>query len=119
MAIFLPESKPFYIAAGDLRPVYEAILRNADGTLIPNLDQAESIEFRMSHENDIKRITGDAEIVNATESHVKYEWTLGDTDTPGQYFVAFRVIWPTAMPQTIPSEAYKKVVIKELIGDDA
>lgn len=107
--------KPFHIKQGDLRPYYEAELRQADGTPVPGLATATSIEFRMSHRHMDKNVTGTAEIVDAASARVRYVWQDGDTDHPGEYLCVFRVMWGTE-PQSFPTDGYKSLFIEQLIG---
>ena len=109
-------NKPFRIKVGDRRPAYEASLRNPDGTPVEELDTAVSIEFRMSHRHNEKRVAGDAVVLDAVEALVAYPWADGDTDTVGEYLVSFRVEWETDVFQTFPGDGYKTLFVEETVG---
>lgn len=110
-------NKPFRLKKGDRKPYYLTDLKQADGTPVPGLSTATTIEFRMSHRANEKKVTGTATLVDEALARVQYEWLDGDTDTEGEYLVSFRVIWPGNEPQSFPTDGYKSLFVEALVGE--
>jgi hypothetical protein len=100
----------FEIKAHDLLPVFRASLL-ADGSAI-NLTGAVGVKFIMAT-NDFATVVVNttAVIENAGSGIVRYDWTAGDTDTPGDYLAEWEVTWPGPQKQTFPVDAYHTITI--------
>jgi hypothetical protein len=92
---------------GDLEPAIALTL-----TGITDLTQATSVSFHMVQVDGTKRVTGTALVSDPTTTDVAYVWQPGDTDTPGVYRAVFKVIYPTASPETFPSDDVLYVLIR-------
>lgn len=102
----------FVIKQGDLLPVIEATLTDADGNPV-DLSGA-TVRFVMRQvDADVATVNGNAvpdpdQVAN--RGVVRYPWLDGDTDVPGVY----RVDWPGAFAtkqETFPNSNYLVVKI--------
>ena len=107
----------FALKEGDLVPSITATLEDSDGTPI-DITGAD-VTFVM------RAIRGDAPIIEAvatnlqagagTTGQVRYDWQVGDTDTPGGYDAEWRVEFAEGFG-TIPSNRYIAVEILPKLG---
>lgn len=83
---------------------------------IPSLDTATSISMDMRPKGGGARVLQDAPctLVDAVTALVRHTWAPGETDhPPGKYDVEFDVLWPGALPQTVPSKKFHTIEITE------
>lgn len=99
------------VKQGNTAPSISATLQDAVGAAV-DLTGA-SVTFRM------KPLAGGpvavdhaAVIVGAALGTVRYDWQVGDTDTPGYYYGEFRVLWASGGIQSFPSDDFVLVLVK-------
>lgn len=102
------------MARGDRLPVLELQLRNENGVAV-NLTGAGSVVFTMTHERTRRVVTGVADIVDADEGRVRYEWAAGDTDVGG-YYIAKVVVTFGGLAMTFPSCPERRELLVEICG---
>jgi hypothetical protein len=93
-------------------------LPSIQATLNTDLTTATSVSFIMkaTQGNTIK-VNANATIVNAAGGVVRYDWALGDTDSPGTYNAEWEVHWPGSLTQTFPTASYHTIeVLADLDG---
>lgn len=107
----------FYLRTGDVLPVLQATLQDANGNII-DLTTAVSVKFRMEQPGD-----GAAPVVNAAatvlvaqEGSVEYQWQPADTANAGDFDAFFQIFWPGSpnQAQTVPNMTPLKVRIAPL-----
>lgn len=101
----------------DLEPSLEVQL--LDGLTPIDLTSATDVLFIMKNRKGIKA-TGSMTIADQTildnRGLARYDWSLGDTDTSGQYNAEVQVTWPGPRPQTFPADAYMLVDVQKDLG---
>jgi hypothetical protein len=108
----------FEIKRGDLLPVIQATLRqeNDKGEMVViDLRTAISVHFilRNMGTNQLKT-RALADILDAINGVVRYNWVTADTNTVGNYRCEWEILWPgspTSKPQTVPTDSYNTVDI--------
>jgi len=105
----------FYMKAGDLLPLIQDTLRNADGDAEPLTDA--TVTFVMRPRAGGTSIGGSATIVgDPVNGVVRYTWVDGDTDTPGTYDAEWTAVFaPGTKPLTFPNYSYDTVIISAKI----
>lgn len=108
-------SRPFdlELKRGDLRPVFEQVLRDRRG-LVDLTGDGVTVRFRMRLQgSDVLSVDAGADIVDADRSLVRYAWQGGDTAVAGLYDAEFEV---SNGPQTLPSSLYFSVKISDSLA---
>lgn len=108
-------SDVFYINQGDTTPEIQTTLTD------PNGDPADvtgaSIQFKMAEARGGDSVIDAAgTIVNGTQGEVRYDWSSGDTDSPGRYRAVFEVTYTTGEVETFPNTGYETVYITENVA---
>jgi len=101
----------FYIAQGDLLPEINAILTDAEGTVV-DLTSASGVVFHMVRLDRTVEVEEDAEVVAAALGQVRYSWQDGDTDVAGIYQAEFIATFD-AGTMTIPNSGQITVIVRE------
>lgn len=92
----------FNIKQNDTLPKLGAILQDEDKE--PVDITGATVRFHMSPYNkDEVLIDEEAEIIDATEGKVAYQWQTGDTETPGRYRGEFEINFLSNGKQTHPN----------------
>ena len=95
-------STGFFIKSGDREPSLKAFLLQEDGTPVPNLAGA-TLQLRWKRADNTNPPTVSAAvIVNAATAEVRYDWSIGDTATPGLYEAEW-IATNAGKAQTVPS----------------
>ena len=94
-------SLQFYIKQNDSSPVIRAKLKGAGGASL-NLSTA-TVSFRMQRSAGDTVIQGAAQIFDAAEGTVEYEWLSGDTSVAGFYLAEFEVTYSDGKVETFPN----------------
>ena len=105
----MPDRK---LKTGDTWPPLEATLTDEGGVI--NLTAANSVRVIMKSGATI--VSGDCDVVDATNGEVEYVWAVGDTNIPGTYEVEFEITWDTNQIETVPND--KASNPKVIIGED-
>lgn len=104
----------FFLAVGDLLPVFTFEATYADGTPV-NLTGC-TVTFRM-----FKSGSSTAKIDNASRVTITspasglgyYTWATGDTDTAGDYLVRLKVVTAGGLPIHVPNTGFSNVQISD------
>ena len=90
------------IKQGDRRPAAPATLKH--GSTVVDLTLATSVTFKMTEQNETAlKVNSAAVVLVAASGTVEYRWAVGDTDTPGKYWVEWEVLWSDGTPETFPT----------------
>lgn len=95
---------------GDTEPVLTATLERDGSAYNLNDVSNPAVTFRMGATDEPPEVDGEATITDASAGKVKYEWSSGDTDTPGTYKSEFVVIGD-GIETTFPSDGYFYITI--------
>jgi acyl-coenzyme A thioesterase PaaI-like protein len=99
----------FSIKAHDLLPVVQATLTHADGSPL-DLTLSTNVRFIMRSQTGTVKVAADAEVVIPGSSGVvRYDWEVGDTDTPGAYQAEWEITWQSGKKQTVPTLSYHSI----------
>lgn len=104
------------IKSFDRLPAIQATL--ALGGQPVNLSTATRVDFIMRlSSGGAPKVNAAAVIVDAAGGVVRYDWKVGDTDTPGKYQGEWEVHWPDDRTQTFPTKTYHSIdVLADLDG---
>lgn len=93
-------------------------LPSIQATLSADLTSAVSVDFIMRPKaGGAAKVNAAATIVDASGGVVRYDWAVGDTDTPGEFQAEWEVHWPGSKTQTFPTTSYHTVdVLADLDG---
>ncbi len=119
----------FQIKANDLAPSIEATLGLGAPAVAGDLtelsatlaDAATVVSFIMRKTGDpTAKINAPAVVVDAAARRVRYDWALGDTDSPGSYQAEWEVVGPDNKPRTFPTATYHTIdILADLDGAGA
>ena len=104
----------FIIKRNDLRKDLERTLVIDDSVV--DLSSADTVEFHLNErpKSDTNILNENANIKDAANGVVEYQWADGDTDLePRTYFYEFQVNWDNGDPQTFPNTGFKTLKIVE------
>lgn len=104
----------FYIKEGDLSPPLRVELLEDDGTPV-NLTGS-AVKFQMKPVGgDTMTVDAAATIDSASDGHVSYNWSDGDTDETAYYNAVFAVDYGTTgdYTETFPNDQYIVVKVDE------
>ena len=102
----------FKIKENDNSPDLTATLRDFNG--IVNLTTATGVLFQMERIKTTRnKINAAADIDDAVQGIVSYDWQPGDTDTVGLYRAVFQVTFNNGDIATFPSDGYISIVIQK------
>ena len=103
----------YTIKTGNLEPAVNVILKDASGNPV-DLTDADGVTFRLSAKGASAGVFDRAATIDspATSGSVTYNWQAGDTDLAGKYLGEFTISWPTARPQTYPTNSFISIAIK-------
>jgi hypothetical protein len=106
-------SDPFPIKQNDTAPPIRTNLTDEDQGFSLSSGIA-SVRFVMRALGaGVAKISAVAQIVTAADGIIQYDWQEGDTDTPGQYHVEWKVIFQNGKRATFPNKGYDIVDIEE------
>lgn len=111
----------FEIKRGDRLPIFDAVLRDADGNAValdPG-DPGDEVRFILKRGSTIylDKPMDIAVDQDANKGRVTYVWGEGDTNTKGQYRGEIEVTFAAGgKKQTFPTKKYLTVVIAADLG---
>lgn len=91
----------FTIGQGDRKPDLTATLME-NGQAI-NLASASGVTLRATQADGTTGFTGSCTLTSAAAGKVTYSFAANDTDTPGDYRLAFIIDWGSSVYQTVPT----------------
>jgi hypothetical protein len=102
----------FKLKAHDRKPSIQVTLGFVGSSTVPDLAGA-SVSFimRLTGSSGAPKVNSPAVIVDAGTGVIRYDWAVGDTDTPGEYEAEWEVIGSDGLAQTFPTDAYNTVII--------
>ena len=103
-------STVFRMNTGDLQPFLQATLLNPDGSPV-NLAGA-SVVFTLSQRGKVL-FCNPAQIVDAANGVVRYDWQPGNTDQHGTCRGVFTVTYPSGLTKTFPVGSDLDIVFPE------
>lgn len=104
----------FAIKQGDTSPAIKAILTDSDGN--PIVLTGASVDFIMKDFNNGVVLNTPMSIITPLGGEVQYDWVLGDTDTPGTYYIEFKVTYDNGAVETFPNNSNATVVVYPSLG---
>jgi hypothetical protein len=111
----MPVTADATIKRGDLLPVLTATLLDADGEPV-DLTAATSAEFHMVPVgSSTAKVDAAAVISIPSAGEVQYVWQGTDTDTIGDYYGEFEVLWATKT-ETFPNDGHLIIRIVEQLA---
>lgn len=84
----------------DTWPPAELTLTNGGQPV--DLTDAGNVEFHMAQKGQAIKVSSDAEVTDATNGVIRYQWQPGDTDTAGTFLIDVEVAWSDGTRQTFP-----------------
>lgn len=113
----------FYMKQNDTRPVLIAVLSEtpAAGEATPiNLTEAEKV-FLVVREKGASdptapKIKAECTIVSAPAGEIKYDWSAEDTDTSGEFYFEFEILWGPGETESVPRQGYYLLDIEDDLG---
>lgn len=98
-----------YYKVGDTRPDYAAVLLDANGEPLPNLDQA-TVSLRLIHSSEKTGKIKQATVLSAAEAKVAVVWEEGDFSKAGTYYAEFKVDYEDGSRLSVPN--YERLEIR-------
>ena len=103
----------FRIKSGDTQPPITYTTVDEFQQLVV-LTGAVSVQFIMRLRTALPAtaVTRTATIVNADAGQLRYNWQAADTAIAGDYYVEWRVMFPSSQVQTFPIHGYQLVTVE-------
>lgn len=109
-------TRKFWIGQGDTNPALLTELQDEDRNALDfstgGPQPADSVDFEMVDEDGNTVIDEGAAFESKADGTVRYDWSDGETDTPGEYEAAFEVTYNSSRTETFPN-SYKIIVVIE------
>lgn len=104
----------FQIKQHDRSPSIRTVLGFAGNATVPVLTGA-TVRFvmRLKGSDAAPKVNAVAVVEDAATATIRYDWTVGDTDTSGQYEAEWEVTAGDGKTQTFPTATYDDVTIYE------
>lgn len=106
----MPITNEHRMKRNDLLPSLAATLSYA-GVGAIDLTTAVSVKFIMKAPGGVVKVNRAAVFVDRPTGKVRYDWTLGDTDTAGRFHGEFEVTDASGKKLTVPNDGYFAVNI--------
>lgn len=99
-----------HLKQNDQKPAATTTLSR--GTTVVDLTNATSVTFKMrQHGSNVLKVDAAAVVTDAVNGEVEYRWVSGDTDSSGDYYAEWQVLWNDGDLETFPTLTYDIVVI--------
>lgn len=101
----------FYIKKDDRLPYYRAVIRDYNGAV--DLDGATVVATMQNLSTSTNKFEDQpVNLASDVTGGIEYRWQVGDTDTPGEYGIEFKV--STASGDfTVPKSFVAKVIVED------
>lgn len=100
----------YFQTQGDTVRQLEAQLITATGPT--NLTQAIAVNMRIKA--PATTLVVPCEVLDAVNGRIRYVWPNGSTETPGDYYLQFVVIYPGNRTDTYPQGARSSLLLRRL-----
>lgn len=105
-----------YLKQNDTSPTLDAILTDANGTVVDVTDATVRFHMLKIGATTLK-IDAAASVIDGAAGHVRYALQNGDTDTPGTYKAEYQVTFPDGSIETFKNTPDQlRVVITPELG---
>jgi hypothetical protein len=105
----------FSIKRNDTKPTLVANIVTGEGVAL-NLTNC-AVQFIMSYQGNRQiKIQAAANILDAANGTVSYQWANNDCNIASTYYGEFQVTYPDNTVQSIPSDGYFTVLVREDLG---
>jgi hypothetical protein len=106
------------LGVNDLGPALQRQLGDDAGSAF-DLTGVQGVFFNMVADDGTLKIDHQpAQIVDAAQRIVRYDWQTGDTDTPGMFFAQFVVVFSDGRPVTFPNAGPMRIEVTDLSVPD-
>tara|TARA_R110000782_G_scaffold1000_1_gene3559 strand:+ start:338 stop:658 length:321 start_codon:yes stop_codon:yes gene_type:complete len=103
----------FTIKQNDTSPSLKANLTDSD--LTPITLTGATVKFHMKSITGVVKVDSSMIIIDAANGVIQYNWSSGNTDTVGTYYVEFQVTYSDGSIETFPNSGNKVIsVVREL-----
>lgn len=107
--------KKFSVKQGDTAPLLIVGLEHDSDTAI-DLTGA-TVEFHMrNRDTGVVKVDAAANVESVEDVEVRYDWAVGDTDTPGWYEFEFEVTYADGRQETFPNTGHDLLQVKAQIA---
>lgn len=102
----------FVMKEGDRSPSFQRTLTDEDGNAVDLTDA--SVELVAELVGDSSTTFGGSATVEtpASDGVVRYDWSSGDTDTPGTYIAEFVVTYNDSTEETFPNHRDLQILVR-------
>tara|TARA_R110000796_G_scaffold197368_1_gene313717 strand:- start:183 stop:503 length:321 start_codon:yes stop_codon:yes gene_type:complete len=103
----------FTIKQNDTSPSLKANLTDSD--LTPIALTGATVKLHMKSITGVVKVDSSMIIIDAANGVIQYNWSSGNTDTVGTYYVEFQVTYSDGSIETFPNSGNKVIsVVREL-----
>lgn len=104
-------AKTFSIKQGDTLPAFIGQCLDENGEPVPTLGSTVTFRMRPQVPGVKAPISAAAAWLDPSTATAKYEWAVGNTDTPGLYYADFFVDWGSGVTESFPNDGYTVVEV--------
>jgi len=107
--------KIFKLKTGDTQPISISLTDAETGDAIDLTDATATFTMVLAdNDRTVKVDEAEAEVYEATNGEVRYNFVASDVDTVGEYYGFFEITYSGGKKQTVPADDSLKIII----GDD-
>lgn len=98
----------FTIKRGNTSPAIRRTLSDSSG---PVTLTGATVTFKMADSEGVLVVESEADVTDAENGEVTYDWVSEDTAEAGVFFGEFQVVYADQTEETFPNEGYIKITI--------